>query len=132
MTCAPSLNAAMPQRVGPASQGAGPASIHVLVPRTSFEYQIRPIGPLVLGGMVLHPFEKARDVLSSQNFAIDGRNGMDSPLYGSTTMSHNAFSIRELIEHRGEISVRRTAPEQVRGIGQLGGRDPVPRESEGK
>jgi hypothetical protein len=51
---------------------------------------------------VLYSFEKARDVLSSQNFAIDGRNGMDSPLYGSTAMSHNAFAIRAPIETQGE------------------------------
>ena len=81
--------------------------------------------------MVFYPFEKAQDVLSSQNFAIDGGNGMDSPLYGSTAMSYNAFTIREPREPQGEISVRRTAPKRVRGTGQLGGRDPVPREAEG-
>jgi FAD/FMN-containing dehydrogenase len=30
---------------------------------TSFEYQLHPVGP-VLAGMVLHPFEKAKEVLS--------------------------------------------------------------------
>jgi FAD/FMN-containing dehydrogenase len=30
---------------------------------TSFEYQLYPVGP-VLGGMVIHPIEKARDVLT--------------------------------------------------------------------
>lgn len=30
---------------------------------TSFEYQLHPVGPLVLGGMVLHPFERAAAVL---------------------------------------------------------------------
>lgn len=30
---------------------------------TSFEYKLHPIGPQVLAGMVLHPFEKAREVL---------------------------------------------------------------------
>ncbi len=30
---------------------------------TSFEYQLHPVGPMVLGGMVLYPFEKAKDVL---------------------------------------------------------------------
>src|SRR5215813_15265687 len=29
---------------------------------TSFEYELHPVGP-VLGGMVIHPFERARDVL---------------------------------------------------------------------
>jgi FAD/FMN-containing dehydrogenase len=30
---------------------------------TSFEYKLHPVGPQVLAGMVLHPFEKAREVL---------------------------------------------------------------------
>jgi FAD/FMN-containing dehydrogenase len=29
---------------------------------TSFEYRLHPVGPM-LGGMVIHPFERARDVL---------------------------------------------------------------------
>jgi FAD/FMN-containing dehydrogenase len=30
---------------------------------TSFEYRLRPLGPVVLGGMVLHPADRGRDVL---------------------------------------------------------------------
>jgi FAD/FMN-containing dehydrogenase len=30
---------------------------------TSFEYRLHPIGPLVLGGMVIHPLARAREVL---------------------------------------------------------------------
>ncbi|MBO0689309.1 MAG: FAD-dependent oxidoreductase, partial [Candidatus Dormibacteraeota bacterium] len=30
---------------------------------TSFEYQLHPVGPTVLGGMVLHPADRGRDVL---------------------------------------------------------------------
>ena len=30
---------------------------------TSFEYQLYPVGPMITGGMVLHPFERAREVL---------------------------------------------------------------------
>lgn len=30
---------------------------------TSFEYRLHPVGPMVLGGMVLHPFTRAADVL---------------------------------------------------------------------
>jgi FAD/FMN-containing dehydrogenase len=30
---------------------------------TSFEFQLHPVGPLVLGGMVLHPMAKAKEVL---------------------------------------------------------------------
>ena len=30
---------------------------------TSFEYQLHPVGPLVLAGMVVHPFDRARDAL---------------------------------------------------------------------
>jgi FAD/FMN-containing dehydrogenase len=30
---------------------------------TSFEYQLHPIGPMIVGGMVVHPFSAARDVL---------------------------------------------------------------------
>lgn len=30
---------------------------------TSFEYQLHPVGPVITGGLVAHPFERARDVL---------------------------------------------------------------------
>jgi FAD/FMN-containing dehydrogenase len=30
---------------------------------TSFEYQLHPVGPMVLGGMLLHPFSKAGELL---------------------------------------------------------------------
>jgi FAD/FMN-containing dehydrogenase len=29
---------------------------------TSFEYRLHPIGPMIVGGMVVHPFQAARDV----------------------------------------------------------------------
>ena len=31
---------------------------------TSFEYRLHPVGPLVLGGLVIHPLEKLREVLA--------------------------------------------------------------------
>jgi len=30
---------------------------------TAFEYQLHPIGPMVVGGLVMHPIERAREVL---------------------------------------------------------------------
>ncbi|MCA1601823.1 MAG: BBE domain-containing protein, partial [Acidobacteria bacterium] len=30
---------------------------------TSFEYELRPVGPRIMGGLVAHPFERARDVV---------------------------------------------------------------------
>ena len=30
---------------------------------TSFEYQLHPVGPTITGGLVAHPFDRARDVL---------------------------------------------------------------------
>jgi FAD/FMN-containing dehydrogenase len=30
---------------------------------TAFEYQLHPVGPMVVGGLVMHPIERARDVL---------------------------------------------------------------------
>ena len=32
---------------------------------TSFEYQLHPVGPMVTGGMIAFPFDRARDVLKS-------------------------------------------------------------------
>ncbi|HLF71610.1 MAG TPA: FAD-binding oxidoreductase [Dehalococcoidia bacterium] len=31
---------------------------------TSFEYRLHPVGPIVLGGLVLHPIDKARELLA--------------------------------------------------------------------
>ena len=30
---------------------------------TSFEYRLYPVGPIIAGGLVAHPFERARDML---------------------------------------------------------------------
>jgi FAD/FMN-containing dehydrogenase len=30
---------------------------------TSFEYQLHPMGPTIMGGLVAHPFDRARDIL---------------------------------------------------------------------
>jgi FAD/FMN-containing dehydrogenase len=30
---------------------------------TSFEYQLHPVGPMVIGGLIAYPFDRARDVL---------------------------------------------------------------------
>lgn len=30
---------------------------------TSFEFRLHPVGPIIYGGLVAHPFEKARDIL---------------------------------------------------------------------
>jgi len=30
---------------------------------TSFEYKLQPVGPVILGGMMLHPLSKAKEVL---------------------------------------------------------------------
>ena len=39
---------------------------------TSFEFQLHPVGPLVMGGMVIHPLAKAREVLRFyREFASD-------------------------------------------------------------
>ncbi|MDQ6775797.1 MAG: FAD-binding oxidoreductase [Actinomycetota bacterium] len=42
-----------------AMRGAG-ANFGVV---TSFEYQLHPVGPMILGGMVVHPIDRAEDVL---------------------------------------------------------------------
>lgn len=31
---------------------------------TSFEFRVHPVGPMVTGGLIAHPFDRARDVLS--------------------------------------------------------------------
>jgi len=30
---------------------------------TSFEYRLHPVGPMILGGMLLYPLSKAKEVL---------------------------------------------------------------------
>jgi FAD/FMN-containing dehydrogenase len=39
---------------------------------TSFEFRLHPVGPIVLGGLVIHPFDAARDVLRfARDFCSD-------------------------------------------------------------
>ncbi len=50
-----------------AMRGAG-ANFGVV---TSFEYQLHPVGPMILGGMVVHPIDRAEEVLRFyRDFAV--------------------------------------------------------------
>jgi FAD/FMN-containing dehydrogenase len=39
---------------------------------TSFEYRLHPVGPIITGGLVIHPFEAARDFLRFMREYADG------------------------------------------------------------
>ena len=39
---------------------------------TSFEYRFHPVGPTVLGGMLIHPLENAKEVLTSYHELVSG------------------------------------------------------------
>jgi FAD/FMN-containing dehydrogenase len=39
---------------------------------TCFEFQAHPVGPMVLGGMLLYPWERARDALRASRELMDG------------------------------------------------------------
>ena len=46
---------------------------------TSFEYQLHPVGPMVLGGLLLHPMEKAGELLRFyRDFAADAPEELGS------------------------------------------------------
>lgn len=46
---------------------------------TSFEYQLHPVGPMVLGGLLLHPMEKAAELLRFyREFAADAPEELGS------------------------------------------------------
>ena len=46
---------------------------------TSFEYQLHPVGPMVLGGLLLHPVEKAAELLRFyRDFAADAPEELGS------------------------------------------------------
>jgi FAD/FMN-containing dehydrogenase len=48
---------------------------------TSFEYQLHPVGPMVLGGLLLHPMEKAAELLHFyRDFAADAPEELGSML----------------------------------------------------
>jgi len=54
---------------------------------TSFEYQLHPVGPTITGGLIAHPFERARDVL---RFVRDSATSLPDELMVFAGLIHAA------------------------------------------
>ncbi len=89
-------------------RGAG-ANLGVV---TSFEYQLHPVGPLILGGMVVHPFDRARDVLRFYRDFAAGQPDELTTYAGILTMPDGAMVVALVACYAGstEAGERALAP----------------------
>ena len=70
---------------------------------TSFEYQLHPVGPMVVGGMLLHPIEQAREAMRFyREYAMNTPDEM-SVLAGILTLPDGTKAFAFVVGWMGEI-----------------------------
>ena len=84
---------------------------------TSFEYQLHPVGPIVLGGLIVHPLSSAREFLS---FYRDFQSGLPDDSFSAFAM----LSLPDgtpvsavIVSHSGDIADGERAFEPARKWG---------------
>jgi FAD/FMN-containing dehydrogenase len=85
---------------------------------TSFEYRLHPVGPTVLGGMVVHPLARARDVLRFyREFAAGQPDALTT--YAALLTTPDGIPIVALVVcHAGTIEEGERAVAPIRRFGQ--------------
>lgn len=85
---------------------------------TSFQYQLHPIGPTVLGGMVLHPLERARDVLAFYRDYATGLPDAAEAHVALLTSPEGAPVLALLLGYNGDLQEGERILEPARRFGQ--------------
>ena len=96
-----------------ALRGAG----HNLGVVTSFEYRLHPVGPTVLGGMVLHPFDNAREVLRFYREFSAGQPDELTTYAGVLTGPDGALVVALALCYCGEIEAGEQVVAPLRAFG---------------
>lgn len=84
---------------------------------TSFEYQLHPVGPTVLGGMVVHPLEHARDVLRFYRDFVAGEPDELTTYAALLTTPDRTRVIALVTCYAGELAEGERAVEPLRRFG---------------
>jgi FAD/FMN-containing dehydrogenase len=84
---------------------------------TSFEYQLHPVGPTVLGGMVVHPLDRARDVLRFYRDFVAGEPD-ELTTYAAFLTTPDGTQVIALVTcYAGELAEGERAVEPLRHFG---------------
>ena len=86
---------------------------------TSFEFKLHPIGPMITGGLVVHPFAKAREVL---HFYRDTTRNLsdDMGVFGVLTHAPDGSGMKIAAlaaAHLGSVEAGATAVQPIKSFG---------------
>lgn len=84
---------------------------------TSFEYQLHPLGPTVIGGMVLHPFEQAGAVLRFYREFTTGAPDELTTYAGLLTSPEGAKLAAIVVCYAGPLAAGEAAVRPIRSFG---------------
>ena len=84
---------------------------------TSFEYQLQEVGPMITGGMIAYPYDRARDVLS---FFRDTAESLpdDMTMFGGVIHSPDGAKLAAMLAgHFGSLSDGEKAMRRIKEFG---------------
>ncbi len=84
---------------------------------TAFEYRLHPVGPTVLGGMVLHPRARAREVLRFYREFAAGQPDELTTYAALLTVPDGSPVVALVCCYAGPVEAGETAVEPLRGFG---------------
>jgi FAD/FMN-containing dehydrogenase len=84
---------------------------------TSFEYQLHPVGPTVIGGMVLHPFEQAGAVLRFFREVTAGAPDELTTYAGLLTSPEGVKLAAIVVCYAGSLTAGEAAVRPIRAFG---------------
>ena len=84
---------------------------------TSFEYRLHPVGPHVLGGLVIHPFERARDILHFYRDFAAGQPDELTTYAGILTGPDGSLVIALVTCYAGDLDAGERALAPLRAFG---------------
>ncbi len=84
---------------------------------TSFEYRLHPVGPTILGGMVIHPVDRAKEVLRFyRDFALGAPDEMTTGA-GMVTSPEGQPAVAIIACHSGSLEAGEAAVRPLREYG---------------
>ena len=84
---------------------------------TSFEYRLHPVGPLVLGGLILHPLSRAREVARLYRTFTDAAPDELTTLLGFLTLPDGQRAVALIVCYSGPLTQGEEAIRPLRALG---------------
>jgi FAD/FMN-containing dehydrogenase len=84
---------------------------------TSFEYRLHPVGPLVLGGLILHPLSRAREVVRLYRTFTHAAPDELTTLLGFLTLPDGQQAVALIVCYSGPLALGEEATRPLRTLG---------------